>query len=77
MPYAYKFSRNVIFADEIFTVSFLRIICYQPLSSICIGIVSKDLIFVDDKLPTETAKITPLENLYICGTRLNAFNSKL
>ena len=40
--------------------------CYQPLSSICIVIVLKkfeDLIFVDDKLPTKTAKMTSLENL--------------
>ena len=53
-----------------FTVLFSKIICYQPLSSICIVIVLKkfeDLIFADDKLPTKTAKITSLENLYVCG----------
>ena len=29
----------------------------------------EDLIFVDDKLPAKTAKITSLENLYIYGNR--------
>ena len=40
----------------------------STLSSICIVIVFKnfeDLIFVDDKLSTKTAKITSLENLYV------------
>ena len=27
----------------------------------------EDLIFVDDKLPAKTAKITSLENLYVYG----------
>ena len=51
-------------------VLFSRIICHQPLSSICIVIVFKkikDLIFMDDKLPAKTVKITSLENLYIYG----------
>ena len=51
----------------------LRIICYQPLSSLCIVIVFKnfkDLIFVDDKLSAKTAKITSLENLYAYGIPL-------
>ena len=56
LPYTYKISRDVIFADNqnpgIFAVLFSS---YQPLSSI----------FMDDKLPVKTAKITSLENLYI------------
>ena len=54
--------------SRIFAILFLRIICYKPLSSICSVIVLKkfeDLIFVDDKLPTKTAKIMSLENFYV------------
>ena len=47
--------------SRIFAVWFSRIICNQPLSSICIVIVSKDLIFMDEKLPAKTAKITSLK----------------
>ena len=46
-------------------ILFLRIICYKPLSSICSVIVLKKLIFVDDKLPTKTAKIMSLENFNV------------
>ena len=56
--------------SRIFAVLFLWTICYQPLSSICIVIVSKsfeNLIFMDYKLSLKTAKITPLENLYVYG----------
>ena len=61
-------------------VLFLRIICYQPLSSICIVTVSKffkDLIFVDDKLRVKTAKITSLKNLYGYGNLGTIFVAKL
>ena len=73
VPYKYKFSRGVIFTNNrsrVSVVLFLRIICQQPLSSICIVIVLKkfeNLIFVDNKLPAKTAKITPLKNLCIHG----------
>ena len=59
---------------QVFAVLFSRIICHQPLSSICIVIVLKkfeDLIFVDDKLPAKIAKITSLENLYVYGIVLH------
>ena len=65
----YKFSRDVTFADDQNpAVLFLRIICYLSLSSICIVIAYKnfkDLVFVDDKLPTKTAKNMSLENTYV------------
>ena len=67
----YKFSRDVIFADDQNpAVLFSRIICHQLLSSICIVIalkIFKDFIFVDDKLPAKTAKIISLKNLYTYG----------
>ena len=47
--------------DQNLVVLFSRIICYQLLCSIYIVSTSKkfeDLIFVDDKLPAKTAKIT-------------------
>ena len=63
--------------SRIFMVLFSRIICYQPLSSICIVIVLKkfkDLIFVDDKLPAKAAKITSLENFYVYSMcKLNVY----
>ena len=65
----YKFSRDVIFVDDLNLGCslFSRIICYQPLSSTCIVMVLRGFNFVDDKLTTKTAKITSLENLYICS----------
>ena len=66
--YIYNFSRDVIFTDDR-NPRYLRIICYQPLSSICIVITLKfeGLIFVDNKLPTKTAKITSHKNFYVYG----------
>ena len=58
----YKFSWDIIFVDDQnlgFLVLFLRIICYQPLSSMCIVIVLKhfkDLIFVDDYVTRKNNK---------------------
>ena len=55
--------------SRIFTVLFKNHF-YQPLSSVYVAIVLenfKDLVFVDDKLPTKTAKIVSLENLYVYG----------
>ena len=58
--------------SRIFVGLFSRIISligYPPLSSTCIVIIVlknfEDLIFVDDKLPVKTAKITSLENFYV------------
>ena len=54
IPYTYKFKRDVIFADDRnpgFS-PFSRIICNQPLNSLCIVIILKNFIFMDDKLAT-------------------------
>ena len=62
ISYAYnsEFSRDVMFANyQNPAVLLLKIICHQPLYFICIVMVLvKKFIFMDDKLPTKTAKIT-------------------
>ena len=64
----YNFCRQS--KSRIFAALFSKIICYQPLSSICIVIVLKifeDLVLVNHRLPTKTAEIKVLENLYVYG----------
>ena len=55
--------------SKIFAASFLSILHYQPLCSICIVIVGlknlKGLIFVDDMLPTKIAKIMSPKILHL------------
>ena len=60
IPYMYKFSRDVIFADYP-NLGFPRFYFRGSL---------EDLNFVDDKLPVKTAKFTSLENLYVYGINL-------
>ena len=70
LPYTYKFSRDVNFANDPnlgFQQLFLWIFCYHTLCITTVLQNFKDLNFVDDKLPAKTVKFTSLENLYVYG----------
>ena len=62
-----QFSKDVNYADnQNIVVLFWKIICYHNLRFMCITIALEnieDLILVDDKLPSKTAKITSIKNL--------------
>ena len=71
LAFAYKFSKDVNFSDDqnlgfswfYFRGSFVFSLCAQLK---CIVIVLKvSFLYIDDKLPAKSAKITPLENLHV------------
>ena len=63
--HTYKFSRDIIFADDHF-LSTLTLRCIVTVVTALKNF--EDLIFVDDKLPMKAAKMMSLENLYVCGS---------
>ncbi len=74
IPYSYKFSRDVYFADAT-NSAFLRFyfrglqdfVSIDYVRTIIKHKIFEDLIFVDHTLSTKTAKFTSLENLYEYG----------
>ena len=66
----YKFLEDLIFADDPKSRIYFENHLLSSFSSKCIVIVLRnfeDLIFVDDKLSTRTAKIMSFKNLYVYG----------
>ena len=67
IPYTYKVSRDVNFANDP-NLGFSRVDLL--LLHLVFKVYYEDLNFVDDKLLTKTAKFTSLENLYVYGSIL-------
>jgi len=75
LPYTYKFSRDVIFADQQFSgflqfnfrgsLVFQQVYLVESIKVTLIFIIFKDENFVESKAIMKSAKFTSLENLYV------------